>query len=94
MIVSPTERLSLAARHEAFLPLDTADGGYATPQTPIRGRSGGDRFVGQDVAILTSYRINDAATFSGSTGRFLTGAYLTDNPPDDDVTSMSVTLDV
>ncbi len=92
--VSPTDKLSLTARYEAFWRVESEDGVYAPPQVPIRGTAGGDDFVGQELALIGTYRLNDVATVSGSVARFETGGYLSDNEPDADVTAASLKLDI
>ncbi|WP_161793833.1 alginate export family protein [Jannaschia aquimarina] len=92
--VSPSDKLSLTARYEAFWRVETEDGIYAPPQVPIRGNAGDDRFIGQEVALLASYRLSDTATLGGSIARFETGGYLSDNGPNEDVTAASLKLDI
>ena len=91
LAVSPTGRLALTTRYEAFRRLEE-DGIYAAPQIPVRGAVGGDRFVGYGIGIVADYRINDLVSVTGTAGHFDTGALVEVNGPDDDITSFQLKL--
>ncbi len=90
--VSPTDKLTLTARYDAFWRVETADGIYGPPQFPVRGTSGGERFVGHEIALSADYRINDVLSLSATAAHFKTGDYLRANGPDDDITFIQIKL--
>ena len=94
LTISPTNRLSLTTRYEAFWRLRDEDGIYAPPQVPIRGLGGGERFVGHEIALIADYAVSETTTFTVRAARFEPGGYLDDNPPAEDITFLGAQIAV
>lgn len=90
--VSPTDKLTLTARYEAFWRLETEDGVYAPPQVPIRGTAGGDRFVGHEIGLIADYAINDVLSLNAAAAYFDAGDFLRDNGPAENITFIQIKL--
>ena len=83
--VYPVEGLSLTTRYQAFWRVTDEDGLYAPPQVPLRMTAGDAHFVGQEFALIADYSFNDYVSLNVTGAVFDTGAFLSANPPDEDI---------
>jgi hypothetical protein len=85
IIVSPLDALTVTARYEAFWRVSDEEGIHFPSQVPLRGSTGDDRFVGQEIALIADYALNDALTVNFTAAVFDAGGFLEDNPPGEDI---------
>ncbi|MCK0167265.1 alginate export family protein [Jannaschia sp. S6380] len=90
--MSPTDKLTLTARYEAFWRLSDTDGIYAPPQIPLRGTAGDDRFVGHEIGLIADYAIDDVLSLNATAAYFDTGAFLGANGPAEDIAFVQIKL--
>lgn len=93
LALSPIERLTIEPGVDLFWRVDTSDGIYTPGSTIVSPAGGTNHFVGWEAGLTTRYQINPNLALRAEAGYFFPGAYLTDNPPAENVARLMFGLD-